>query len=206
MDKNFKIQFSIRKFFSPCKDYLRSLLPYILTSTLVFLSGIIVGYYFVEIYPAESEKLISLLRETYRPVLEMNKVSQILFIFLKNGVTSFLIVIFGIFFGFLPIISLISNGEILGILTKFTLEKASISYLLLGILPHGIIEIPCFLITSAIGLRIGKTFIKKILGKGGSLKEEFNLGLNTFLRVILVFLFLAAIIEVLISAELLRIY
>jgi len=205
-DKNLKIQFRIKEFFSPCKDYLRSLLPYILVSALLFLLGIIAGYYFTEAYPSESEEIISLLEKTYKPVLEMNKVSQVLFIFLKNGVTSFFIIILGVIFGFLPIVSLLSNGEILGILANFTLEKYSIFYFLSGILPHGIIEIPCFLITSAIGLKIGKTLIKKILGKGGSLKEELTSGLNVFLRIILVFLFLAAIIEVLISSELLRIY
>ena len=205
-NKNLRIQSIIKKFFSPCKDYLRSLLPYILISALIFLLGIISGYYFAEVYPSESGELLSLLEKTYKPILEMNKVSQVLFIFLKNGVTSFFVIIFGVIFGLLSVISLISNGEILGILANFTLEKFSIFYFLLGILPHGIIEIPCFLISSAIGLKIGKTLIKKIFGKGGSLKEELNLGLNTFLRIILVFLFLAAIIEVLISSELLRIY
>jgi len=205
-NKNLRIQSIIKKFFSPCKDYLRSLLPYILISALIFLLGIISGYYFAEVYPSESGELLSLLEKTYKPILEMNKVSQVLFIFLKNGVTSFLIIIFGVVFGFLSIVSLISNGEILGMLANFTLEKSSIFYFLLGILPHGVIEIPCFLISSAIGLKIGRTLIKKIFGKGGSLKEELNLGLNTFLRIILVFLFLAAIIEVLISSELLRIY
>lgn len=205
-NKNLRIQSIIKKFFSPCKGYLRSLLPYILISASIFLLGIISGYYFAEVYPSESGKLLSLLEKTYKPILEMNKVSQVLFVFLKNGVTSFFIIISGVIFGFLPVVSLISNGEILGVLANFTLEKSSIFYFLLGILPHGVIEIPCFLISSAIGLKIGKTLIKKIFGKGGSLKEELNLGLNTFLRIILVFLFLAAIIEVLISSELLRIY
>ncbi len=205
-NKNLRIQSIIKKFFSPCKGYLRSLLPYILISASIFLLGIISGYYFAEVYPSESGELLSLLEKTYKPILEMNKVSQVLFVFLKNGVTSFFIIISGVIFGFLPVVSLISNGEILGVLANFTLEKSSIFYFLLGILPHGVIEIPCFLISSAIGLKIGKTLIKKIFGKGGSLKKELNLGLNTFLRIILVFLFLAAIIEVLISSELLRIY
>lgn len=206
MDKDFKIQFRIKNFFLPCRDYLRSLLPYILISALIFLSGIIAGYYFVEFYPSEAGQLITALEETYKPILEMNKASQVLFIFLKNGVTSFFIIVLGIIFGVLPIFSLISNGEVLGMLVNFALEKSSTLYFLSGVLPHGIIEIPCFLIATAIGLRIARTFVRKILGKGGSLKEELNLGLNVFLRIILVFLFLAAIIEVLISSELLRIY
>lgn len=186
------------------KNYLRSLLPQILFSTLIFSSGIIAGYYFFSIFPSESEKVISLLKEVYKPILEMPKIAQILFIFLKNGLVSFFIIITGIIFGIFPIVALVSNGEVLGLLLGLTIPKYNIFYILSGILPHGIIEIPCFLISSAIGLKIGKTLTKKIFRKGGSLKDELNLGLVFFLKIILVFLFLAAILEVLVSSELLR--
>jgi stage II sporulation protein M len=177
-----------------------------LVSAVILLFGIAAGYYLAEVYPSQSQELITALEETYAPMLKMNRASQILFIFLKNSLTAFSTIVFGAIFGILPIISLFSNGEILGILAGFTLEKFNLSYFLAGILPHGIIEISCFLISSAIGLRIGKTLIKKIVGKGGSIKEEINLGLGVFLRVILIFLFLAAIIEVLVSSELMGIY
>jgi len=205
-NKNLKIQSIARKFFFPHKDYLRSLFPYILISGLIFSIGIISGYYFAENHPSESMDFISLLEETYGPILEMGKFSQILSIFLRNGISSFLVIIAGVIFGIFPALSLVTNGQILGILTNFILQKFSFFYFLSGILPHGIIEIPCFLISCAIGLRIGKTLIERILKKGGDIKQELNMGLNFFLRVILIFLFLASIIEVLISSELLRIY
>lgn len=205
MDKS-KIQLILKRFLSPLRPYLRSLLPYILVSAVILLFGIAAGYYLAGAYPSQSQELISVLEETYAPVLKMNRVSQVLFIFLKNSLTAFSTIVFGVVFGILPIISLFSNGEVIGVLASFTLEKFNLSYFLAGILPHGIIEISCFLISSAIGLRIGKTLIKKIAGKGGSIKEEMNLGLGVFLRIILVFLFLAAIIEVLVSSELMGIY
>lgn len=188
------------------KKYLRSLLPYILISGLFFLVGIIAGYYFVKLFPSDSEKLLSFFKQTYEPILGMSKISQILFIFLKNGFTSLLIIISGILFGIIPLASLISNGEMLGMIFGSNIQEYSIFYLLSGILPHGIIEIPCFLLTSAIGLKIGRVFYKKIFKKGGNLKEEFNLGLTFFLKIIIIFLFLAAVLEVLVSSELLRIY
>jgi len=188
------------------KKYLRSLLPYILISGLFFLAGIIAGYYFVKLFPSDSEKLLSFFKQTYEPILGMSKISQILFIFLKNGFTSLLMIISGILFGIIPLASLISNGEMLGMIFGSNIQEYSIFYLLSGILPHGIIEIPCFLLTSAIGLKIGRVFYKKIFKKGGNLKEEFNLGLTFFLKIIIIFLFLAAVLEVLVSSELLRIY
>jgi len=205
-NEKFKIKLLLKKIFSPHKDYFRSLWFYILIAIFIFFMGATSGYYFAEAYPSQSQELLSLLRRTYEPVLEMNRIAQILFIFLKNSFASFLVIILGVIFGILPVISLISNGEILGVLANSVLRESSIFYFFLGILPHGIIEIPCFLISSAIGLRIGKVLIKKILRRGGSLKEEFNSGLSFFLRVLLPLLFLAALIEVLISSELLRIY
>lgn len=188
------------------KGYLPSLFRYLLISIFLFSSGIIGGYYFFDIFPSESEKILSLLSETFKPILAMPSFVQILFIFLRNGLISFLMIIFGILFGIFPIIVLISNGQILGLLLGWLVPRYNISYILLGILPHGLIEIPCFLLSAAIGLKIGKILVKKIFRKKVSLQEELNLGLSFFLRIILFLLFAAAVIEVLISPELLRIY
>lgn len=188
------------------KIYLRSLLPYILISGIIFSLGIFAGYRFVENYPSEAEELISQLRKTFEPILKTGKISQILFIFLKNGISTFLIIIGGIIFGIFPIIALISNGELLGMLANFTFREYSIFYFLSGVLPHGLIEITCFLISCAMGLKIGKTLIRKIFKKEGNIKNELNLALSVFLKIILIFLFLAAILEVLLTPELLRIF
>jgi len=188
------------------KNYLPSLFRPFLTSISLFILGIIGGYYFLEIFPSEAEKILALLKETFKPILEMPLFAQILFIFLKNGIVSFLMIIFGIFFGIFPAIVLISNGQILGLLLGWLIPRYSIFYILLGILPHGVIEIPCFFISGAIGLKIGKILVKKIFRKEVSLREELNLGLSFFLRIIIPLLLLAAIIEVLISPGLMRIY
>lgn len=188
------------------KKYLRSLLPYVLISVLFFIIGIVSGYYFIKIFPSESEKLLSFFKQTYEPILRTSWIYQILFIFFKNVFTSFLVIISGVLFGIVPLASLISNGEILGMLFTSNIQEYGLLHLLSGILPHGIIEIPCFLLTSAIGLKIGRALFKKIFKKEGNLKEELNSGLNFFLKVIIILLFLAAILEVLVSSELLRVY
>lgn len=196
--------FSVNLVFA--KSYLPSLFRHLLTSIFIFVLGIIGGYYFLEIFPSESEKILSILGETYKPILGMPSFAQVLFIFLKNGIISFLMIIFGILFGIFPIIILISNGQILGMLLGWLIPRYNISYILLSILPHGLIEIPCFLISAAIGLKIGKMLIGKIFRKKVNLRAELNLGLSFFLKIILLLLFLAAVIEVVISPELLRIY
>jgi stage II sporulation protein M len=210
----------IKRFFYPDREYLRSLIPYIALAALLFTIGILSGYYVSEISPENTRELVSLLRENYEPMLSADKTSQILFIFLKNSVASFSMIITGLIFGIFPVIGLIGNGEILGMLSNIFLEDNSVQSLLAGIMPHGIIEIPFFLMSSAMGLKIGKTTFNKIfrklkkkkiveeedVKKEVSIKKEMTLALSTFLKIVLIFLFIAAVIEVLATPEIFRIF
>jgi stage II sporulation protein M len=202
--KDFKIL--AKEFLNPHKEYLCSLFPYIILATLVFITGIVAGYYVNKFFPEKTQELISLLREEYSFILEANKFSQILFIFLKNGTASFIVLMTGAFFGVVPVISLVNNGEILGAFGSAFLKEESFLRLLAGILPHGIIEVPFFIISSAMGLKIGRTVVERIFKKKGDIKKEVALALNTFLKIVLVFLFIAAVVEVLITPELFMIF
>ncbi|MCD6550414.1 stage II sporulation protein M [bacterium] len=182
--------------------YLRTLIPYILGAIVIFIVGIFLGYYFAEFYPDQAKELILIIRQTYEPLLHQNKILQTLSIFLKNGLSSLFVILSGLLFGIFPLIALLNNGEILGILANFSLKQASFSYFLTGIIPHGILEIPCFLIFSAIGLKIGWTVIRKIFNKEVSIVKELNLGLTLFIR-LLIILFFSALIEVFITSNLL---
>ena len=187
-------------------SYLKSLVPYIIIAFILFIVGAFAGYYFANLYPSRAQDLVSLLEKIYSPILKESKFSQVLFVFLKNGFTSFLAIVLGVLFGIFPFVVLINNGEILGMLANIVFRNHSTFYFFVGILPHGIIEIPCFLVSSAIGLKIGRTVIKKVLRKKEvSVVRELNYGLRFFL-VLLVFFFIAAVIETLITPGLLRIY
>jgi len=186
-------------------SYLKSLVPYIIIAFILFIIGAFAGYYFANLYPSRAQDLVSLLEKIYSPILKESKFSQVLFVFLKNGFTSFLAIVLGVLFGIFPFVVLINNGEILGMLANIVFRNHSTFYFFVGILPHGIIEIPCFLVSSAIGLKIGRTVIKKVLRKEVSVVRELNYGLRFFL-VLLAFFFIAAVIETLITPGLLRIY
>ena len=203
-DNNFK--YLIGKFFNPHREYLRSLFPYIILAAIIFIVGIVAGYYVNKFFPEKAQELISLLEETYSPILEANRISQILFIFLKNGIASFFVIITGVVFGIIPVIGLVENGEVLGVFTGYFLESGNSLQLLAGILPHGIIEIPFFLISSAMGLKIGRTAFNRLIKKEGDVKNEIALALNTFLKLVLVFLFIAAVVEVLVTPELFKFF
>jgi len=185
------------------KSYFRSLIPYILVSGLIFSFGIVMGFSFANEFPEKAQEFISLLTETYSPIIELESFPQLLFIFLRNSIISFLVVIGGIIFAILPLLVLLSNGEALGLLANMF----NPSYFLMGIIPHGILEIPAFFISSAMGLKFGVISVKKVLRKEKiSLKKELNLALEVFIKIVLPLFLLAAVIEVLITPELLRVF
>ena len=90
------------------------------------------------------------------------------------------------------------------------IQEYPLESFLTGILPHGVIEIPVFIMGTAIGIRIGKIVLYKILRRINinllkglyakiSLKEEISLGLIFFLKFLVPLLAIAAVIEIFIT-------
>jgi len=54
-----------------------------------------------------------------------------------------------------PIMALTFNGWLLGLVSTAVLEEESLTYLLTGLLPHGIFEVPAFIMGEAAALSFG---------------------------------------------------
>ncbi|OCT10887.1 hypothetical protein A8709_04100 [Paenibacillus pectinilyticus] len=76
-------------------------------------------------------------------------------IFLNNAIKSVVIVFTGLLLGILPLFMIIANGMILGYVLSLQTNGSTLTVVLKGILPHGIIEIPVILIACAYGLKLG---------------------------------------------------
>jgi len=124
-------------------------------------------------------------------------------IFLNNSFKCFLNIILGPILGIFPLFSTFVNGGLLGFLAR----KEGLA-VFLYVLPHGIFEIPAFLLSAAIGLKLSCEVLKILLGSRGrsggrgeggtkvvSLKVEFGEALKAFIKIVLPLLFVAALIE-----------
>ena len=186
--------------FQEIKDYLYSLRSYILFSFLVFVFASVFGYIGASVAPEETKKIIEEIGELLEPFAKMSSLRQFLYIYLNNSFTTLLVILLGVVFGIFPLFTLLANGEILGILAFFSRETLSPLTFLAGVLPHGIIEIPVFILACAIGIKIGKKAIKKVFfKKEENIKREISLGFNFFLNILLPLLALAAAIEIFIT-------
>jgi stage II sporulation protein M len=142
--------------------------------------------------------MLESLREAFGEIWKWHPILLVAFIFLNNSVKCFLIILFGVIFGVAPALFIILNGFIIGLAIFELKQLYGLPFALAATLPHGVIEIPMFLLSAAIGIRIGYELMNKIRGRG-SVKRELKNGVKFFALRILPLLFLAAVIEVFIT-------
>ncbi len=184
---------------SEIKEYLKSLKNYILFSSLVFLFAIFSGYLFAQNFPEETQKIVEELKTFFSGSEEMTDWQIFLFILENNVIKLFTVILLGIFAGLIPLLSLWGNGMILGIFAQIVSQELSWTFLILGILPHGIIEIPVLILSAAIGIRIGKLAVWRIFGRHRNFRKEFTKAIKFYIVVLVPLLFIAALIEAFIT-------
>ncbi|MBN2111311.1 MAG: stage II sporulation protein M [Methanosarcinaceae archaeon] len=180
-------------------DYFEELRPYIVMSTLLFALSMIAGYIAYGIFPEYSAESLSGLEELAEMLQDLSLFEIMLVIFFNNALKMLASVLLGPVFGAVPFAFLLLNGFVLGVFVNLQLVENSALYITAGIAPHGIIEIPMLLISSAIGFRLGHKAFNAILGKPVSLKNELTRGLQFFLHLLLPLIFIAALIETFIT-------
>lgn len=188
---------------SEIKRYFHSLKFYIFLSSFIFLAGIASGYSFARDFPEETQIIMTTLQDFFSSTEEATDFQIFLFI-LENNVSKLLIMLLlGIFAGILPFFSSFINGMVLGIFGYIVVQEKSLEFLLVGILPHGIIEIPVLILSTAIGMRLGKVAVWRIFGGKIGIRKEFVKALKFYLAILVPLLFFAAIIEAFLTSRLL---
>jgi stage II sporulation protein M len=87
-------------------------------------------------------------------------------IFVQNATACAIALIGGLLFGISSFFTILLNGFIIGfvILTLYTIPGdpiRNIGIVTLGLIPHGIFEIPALMLASALGLRLGTEWLRR---------------------------------------------
>ena len=131
---------------------------------------------------------------------------QAMLIFLNNALKALLNVLLGPLLGIYPLFFVLLNGFVLGTTISYFIQLG-MGHLLLALLPHGAIEIPAMLVSSAMGFRLAAVAIRRLLGaKGLSLRSEVGRSLSVLGRYVIPALALAALVEVYVSGAMLGIH
>ena len=93
------------------------------------------------------------------------EVSTAVFIFFKNVLALLLSFVFSPFFCLLPVLALVLNGGLLSFVSVLVVQEKSLGFLLAGLLPHGIFELPALIIGEAAALSFGAMVIMLLVRK-----------------------------------------
>ncbi len=173
-------------------NYVRRLVPLYILCLMGFFFSLVVGY---EMGGSISTSVMDELMGAF-PDFEGFDITMIfLFIVFNNVAKSFLFMVLGIIGSFPSLYFSIMNGFILGNVSYAVALERSLTFTVAALLPHGIIEVPTILLSSAAGMGIGYQLINRFRGRGG-LGAEFRMALRLFATRIIPLLFIAAVVEV----------
>lgn len=169
---------------------------YLIIATLVFVLSLISGALDTANNFEAAKKTFVQMSQFLSPIKGKSDLVIFLFIFLNNSLKALLAICLFWLFGIYSISMALTNGTMIGTAMVLFGHIVSVKWALAALLPHGIIEIPALLLTSAVALRLGHLFFKQVLLKQEqNLKAEIRRTFIFYLKVLLPMYLIAAIIE-----------
>ena len=139
---------------------------------------------------------VAALEEFADPLASLPQSSIFALIFIKN--VSAVLISFALspIICLAPVMALVINGWLLGLVSTTVIQEKSLGYLLAGLLPHGVFELPALVIGEAVALSFGTAVILALFREEKRKLLLPNLKRNLRYLVVALALFLpAAIIE-----------
>jgi stage II sporulation protein M len=172
--------------------------PYIFAISALFFGAILQGYILAAQNKEMAQAIISGLAEDLSFLGDTPSAIMFLFIFLNNSIKTFFSLVLGFFFGLIPLLFIVINGLVIGLVIYIVSQDIGFLKIILGILPHGIFEIYATILTQAIGLWLGIKFYKKLI-KNEPFKPHLMWALKKYFKLALPLLLGAALIEAFIT-------
>ncbi|MCU0632038.1 MAG: stage II sporulation protein M [Methanolinea sp.] len=154
--------------------------------------------------PAVGEQIITLLRDSIMgETLDSSSALLAVKLFFNNLQACLLMFLGGASFGLLTVFIISTNGFVIGSVLELVREQHSALYVIAAIVPHGIFEIPAFLISGALGLLLAKALWREWEGSEDASVRAYAFG-RTFLLLVVPLVAVAAGVEAFITPEILR--
>lgn len=170
---------------------------WLLVATVIFgisiLTGLVASPDILSEDIADFEEIVELLAE-------MPQSAVFIFILFKNGFALLLSFALSPILCLAPLAALTVNGWLLAVVGTTVVQQESFGVLLAGLLPHGIFEIPAFIMAEAAALSFGATVLRALFRKEkrGLVIPSFKQNAR-YIAIALVLLLPAAAIETFIT-------
>ncbi|ASJ09026.1 hypothetical protein A3L11_07205 [Thermococcus siculi] len=162
---------------------------------LVFLGFSFVGYVIGMASPDTALRAVEKLIEQIGPISD-SSFENFVKIFTNNSMVALMMFVSGLFFGLGPWFIMAFNGLMVGlvVLAVHRMGDVPIGQIILGLIPHGVIEIPAIAIAGVAGI----VWYRELVRGEGEAAERFKRGAVNGLKLYLlsvVLLLVAALIE-----------
>lgn len=153
--------------------YLKTIKKEIGVMMMLFVVGAVVGVWVARTYPSETESFMESLVQQFSALNHQSGFETTMYLFEHNATLMLIFLGLGVFWGIPTVFFVLSNGFVLGLVGHYAVQKTSLALLLAGILPHGLIELPCLFMAAGaslfIGVRAGQFFWRFLLWASGKL-------------------------------------
>ena len=175
---------------------------WVVVAVFLFGLGLVSGLATPDSLPAEDIADLEELAEFLAPLPQ----SAVFLVILIKNVSALLITfVLSPLFCLVPVLTLTVNGWLVGVVSVIVAQEESVGFVLAGLLPHGIFEIPALILSGAAALSFGTAVVLALFKKEKRSLLLPSLGQNLrYLMVALALLVPAAIIETYITPLLLN--
>ncbi|MEI6839884.1 MAG: stage II sporulation protein M [Methanomicrobiales archaeon] len=176
----------------------------LLIALVIFVVSLAVGVVITVIEPSIGQNLLVLFKDAVVDDIT-GYPAPLLFVslFLNNFQACLLLFLGGATFGVVTLFILLTNGLIIGSIVELVREQQGTVFVFVAILPHGIFEIPAFILSGALGLLLAKSLWNEWNGAGDAVVEATHHGLK-FITYVIPLVLLAAFVEAFITPEIIR--
>lgn len=169
---------------------------YYIIITLVFLASILFGYVAGTVNSQYAKDYIAGSMKDSENIKGLSNFYVFLYIFINNSLSALLSIFVGLFLGVFPVYFTWTNGALLGFFLAIMSSWGDLRGFLVGILPHGVIELPTIIIATSYGLWLGIKFYRRIFyGEKEELIAAIKLVSIQYFKLVVPLLLIAALIE-----------
>jgi stage II sporulation protein M len=173
-------------------------------SIAAFLLTAIAGVAIVTASPETGRQLIQVVRDEVLGKVDAHDPPALaVFIFANNLQACILLFLGGVTFGLLTLGIIAANGIIIGGIMEIVRAERGLLFVAAAILPHGIFEIPSFIISASLGFILGAAVLAEWRGAGDSAATA-RAHARTFLLVVVPLVAVAAFIEAFITPQIIQ--
>jgi stage II sporulation protein M len=176
---------------------------WIMVAIALLAAGIAVGALAAVANPDLANEVMDILKETVvEEIKDTEPVTMFTMILANNLQACLLLFLGGASLGILTVFVILTNGLIIGAIVEIVRESRGLLYVSAAIVPHGIFEIPSFVIAGGLGFALAAAMAAEWRGVGDSAEAAGRFG-RLFLLIVVPLVVIAAFTEAFITPQIL---